>query len=222
MKRIAFLIIASFLIGRPQAYALPDQESSVEHRDNISDVFMAIPDSLLPLLTERTRHHLVDFYQSHIEAKMRNRLGEYVRLDTLAADYLHLTLSASSEVAMKLLSTQTDTLVCMIQTVNASVTDSRVKFFTKKWQSVGNIKFPNPRTSEFFPVVPDSSQTAMQQVQRSIDDLRFVQVTVDPAEPVFTLTLGIKMLDVDERKLAIRHLQALRYRWNGREFVDEK
>ena len=82
MKRIAFLLIFSF--------------SHFLIFAQMSDVFTSMPDTIFPLLTERNRHDMVDFYQNKMEAKVRNRFNDYARLDTLTQTYLRLTLSKST------------------------------------------------------------------------------------------------------------------------------
>jgi hypothetical protein len=55
--------------------------------------------------------------------------------------------------------------------------------------------------------------------QRSIDDLRLVDVAVSPDEPVFTLTLSVEELAQDEKKVARKYVVPVRYRWTGISFV---
>lgn len=203
---------------------------SIAHCENISDVFTTMPDSIYPLLTAKNRKDMVDFYNNKMEAKVRNRLNDYARLDTLTNQYLHLTPSPSSEVVMRLLETSDSTmLICLVQTVTKPIRDSRVKFYDTKWQRLATIKFPEPATADFFKASllspHDGGENPEQQalplmgeVERALDDLRLVDIAVSPDEPVFTLTLSVDELAQDEKKVARKYVVPVRYRWTGISF----
>lgn len=204
---------------------------SIAHCENISDVFTSMPDSIYPLITSKNRHDMVDFYNNKMEAKVRNRLNDYARLDTLTNEYLHLTLSQASEVTMRMLTRNDSTqIICFVQTVTKPIRDSRVKFYDTKWQRLTTVKLPEPATADFFKASllspHDGGENPEQQalplmgeVERALDDLRLVEVTVSPDEPVFTLTLSVEELAQDEKKVARRYVAPVRYRWTGSEFV---
>ena len=186
----------------------------------ISALFTAMPDSILPLLTERNRHDMVDFYRNHMEAKVRNRLSDYALLDTLTDDYLRLTLSRVSTLEMKLLQTA-DSLpfVCLVRTLAAPARASHVEFYDSLWHRIHWLELSMPATRDYFPSIPDSVASQIDFAQRSIDDLRLVEVTLSPFAPVVTFHLSTDELDEDEKRLARRHIHALRYRWTGSDFV---
>ncbi len=211
MKRIALLVIiliSSFL---------------TLHSQRVSELFVSMPDSVFTLLTQKSRRDMVDFYNNHMEARVRNRLNDYVQLDTLTDSFLRLRLSSISRAEMKLLQTEDgDTLVCLVRSITSPVADSHVQFFNLSWQPLYWIELPKPATAEYFTEFPDSVKRDLTFAQRSIDDLRFVSVTIDPVEPVFTFMLSIDELNRDEKTLASRFLRSLRYRWTGSAFVEDK
>ena len=220
-------------------FSLLSSHFSPSNAEGISDVFTSMPDSIYPLLTAKNRRDMVDFYNNKMEAKVRNRLNDYARLDTLTSQYLRLTPSPSSELVMRLLETSDGTtMVCLVQTVTKPIRDSRVKFFDSQWQQLTSVNLPIPETSAFFnenPLPPtggdgeglevdDSAPLSTweelgESLQRSIDDLRLVDIAVSPDEPIFTLTLSVDELAQDEKKVARRHVIPVRYRWTGNSFV---
>lgn len=207
MKRIIFFLIFSF------------SHFLFVHCENISEVFTSMPDSIFPLLTEKNRRDMVDFYNNRMEAKVRNRLNDYVQLDTLTDDFMRLTLSAASAAEMKLLQTEDSVeIICLIQSVTSPVKDSRVKFYSKDWQRLYWLEMPTPETTAFFAESPDSVTRDLRFAQRSIDDLRFVSISIDPAEPIFTFILSVEELEREQKTIARRYLRSLRYRWTGSRF----
>lgn len=214
MKRIILFLIVSL------------SHCLIVHSENIADVFTSMPDSIFPLLTAKNRSDMVDFYKNKMEAKVRNRLNSYARMDTLTDDYLRLTLSGASEAEMKLLQTEDSTeIICLIRSITTPVGDSQIQFFDKDWQRLEWVDVPVPATGEYFgeavaDSVAEETTVTLADVQRSIDDLRFVRIATGPGDPVFTYTLSVDELNRDEKKLAWRHLRTLRYRWTGSRFVN--
>ena len=70
---------------------------------DIKDVFTAMPDSVLPTLSRNNRLDMIDFVLSGMKAEVNDVFDEKSTLDTLTADYLHITLSEAVKVEMKLL-----------------------------------------------------------------------------------------------------------------------
>ncbi len=207
MRRIVILIIflhSSFLAIYSQSVSL---------------FFESMPDSILPLLTAKNRHDMLDFYGNKMDAKVRNRFEDYVQLDTLTDSYLHLTLSKASTAEMKLLHANDSSLIiAFVQTVSAPARDSRIAFFNSQWQRLQWLQLPLTVTSDFFSSAPDSVSHEMNFAQRSVDDMRLVEIYVSPSEPVFTLRLSTDVLADDEKRLARRYVRDVSYRWTGLNF----
>ena len=211
MKRIAFWVLVIAIVHCPM---------SIVHCEGIADVFTSMPDSIYPLLTAKNRKDMVDFYNNKMEAKVRNRLNDYAQLDTLTDQYLRLTLSRSGTAQMRLLqTTDSVSIICLVQTVTTPLRDSHVSFYNPQWQRLHWLQLPMPETADFFSEAPDSVAQDMLFAQRSIDDLRLVDIAVSPDEPVFTLSLSIDELAQEEKKVARRYVRPVRYRWTGSQFV---
>ena len=105
----------------------------------IKDVFSAMPDSVLPTLTRNNRLDMVDFIDSGMKAEVNDVFDGKATLDTLTADYLHLTLSEAVKVEMKLLQSSealadtSDCVVCVVMTYGIKPKESSVRMFTSKW-----------------------------------------------------------------------------------------
>ena len=99
--------------------------------------------------------------------------------------------------------------------------DSRVRFFNAQWQRLYWLELPAPQTPDFFSASPDSVAREMDFAQRSVDDMRLVEVTASPSEPLLTLNVAVDELAEEEKKVARRYVRPLRYRWTGSEFLRE-
>lgn len=106
---------------------------------DIKDVFSAMPDSVLPTLTRNNRLDMIDFVTSGMKAEVNDVFDEKSTLDTLTADYLHITLSEAVKVEMKLLRSSrpladsAEHVVCVVMTYGIKPIESKVQLFTSKW-----------------------------------------------------------------------------------------
>ena len=197
------------------------------------EVLISMPDSLMPLLPVKSRHDMLDFLDNKMEAKVRNRLNDYVCLDTLTEDYFRLSLSEAAETEMRILRTEDSlSVICLVHTVGTSIRDSRAAFYDNKWHLLHWLKLPNPSTEDFFSMEKNEFDSLSvssnivatdtrdwEWMQRSINDLRFVEITIAPDAPVFTFTLSLEPLAEEEKKLALRYVRPLQYRWTGNDFM---
>ena len=106
---------------------------------DMKDVFSAMPDSVLPTLTRNNRLDMIDFVSSGMKAVVNDVFNEKSTLDTLTADYLHITRSEAVKVEMKLLPSSrqlvdsAEQVVCMVMTYGTKPIESKVQLFTSKW-----------------------------------------------------------------------------------------
>ena len=92
MKRLLFFILhSSFFISCAMAQPM------------MRDVFAVMPDSVLPLVTKNNRLDCIDFIENNMEARVRNRMGEYVALEALTSTYARFRTSPLTVMEMKLL-----------------------------------------------------------------------------------------------------------------------
>ena len=103
----------------------------------LRSLFVAMPDSVLPLLTKTNRMDCIDFLDSNMKAEVKNRFNKTSELKVLTKDYLELQLTSQSSVEMKLLPMNDSVkVVCMVHTVCGSVCDSEITFYDTQWKQL--------------------------------------------------------------------------------------
>ena len=111
---------------------------------NMKELFVAMPmpDTLVSLLTKVNREDFGDFLASKMKAEVRNRFGKTSEMTELTDDYLYLKMTSASSMEMKLLPLN-DSLkvVCVIQTYQAPVADSKVRFYDTDWKPLEASRF---------------------------------------------------------------------------------
>ena len=182
---------------------------------NMRAVFIGMPDSIIPLLTENNRADCVDFIDAGMRAQVSNRLGGKSELLQLTDDYLRMKTSSHSTFEMKLLPrTAGDTLLCVVRSVCAEACNSRVSFYTKEWKECKDVQFEYPALDSFFNA-GDSLGLVL-----DIADIYLVELRLSSAgsglEASYTMPAYMSKAD---SLFVTRYLRKIDYRWDGKGFV---
>lgn len=119
---------------------------------DMASVFTAMPDQYIPQLEGAWRKDLVDLYKSGKEARLKNTMNGFSRLQKLTEDYLLLETTERTTIEMKLLPLVNKTyVVSMILTIKGPVPDSKIQFFTTDWEPLETADlFEHPITSDWY------------------------------------------------------------------------
>lgn len=118
---------------------------------DMKTLFVAMPDSVIPLLTKVNREDCVDFLASNMKAEVKNRFGKPSELKKLTEDYLLLQTTERSSMEMKLLPVNDSVkVVCVVNTVCGPACDSSVRFYDTQWQELKQRDFIQLPSVEAF------------------------------------------------------------------------
>lgn len=202
MKKLSLLVILFALFcARAEAQSL-------------RNLFVEMPDTLLPLLTTNDRRDLIDFWDARMSTEVINRLDGKSRITALTDDFLALRLTHSSSMQIKMLSAEGgDTLLCVINTVGGEAPDSRIRFYDNRWRSTVAHYFEKPSISDFF-ISSDSVADAL-----DVCDIYLVRLSLmaDSDSLRADYTMPAYMTRTDSARVAPL-LRPLHYRWTGRRF----
>ena len=102
---------------------------------DMKTVFVAMPDSLTPLLTKVNKEDCIDFLASNMKAEVKNRFDKPAEMKVLTEDYMQLQMTENSTLEMKLFPLNDSVkVVCMVKTVCASACDSNIHFYSSDWK----------------------------------------------------------------------------------------
>lgn len=166
-------------------------------------LLVAMPDSILPLLTKNNRMDCVDFVDSKMKAEVKNRLGEVSELKVLTKDYLFLQMTSQSTVEMKLLSVNDSAkVVCVVRTVCAPVCDSAVEFYDISWKRLKTADYiACPPVDSFFRN-PAQTDLPYQLLREKADvDLIKASLSVERAVIRFEYTTPDYLSEDDREKI---------------------
>lgn len=179
------------------------------------DVFVAMPDSVLLLVTENNRLDCIDFVDNNMEAKVRNRADEFVEMKKLTDDYLFFQTSESSRTEMKLLTVQDSVqVVCVVRTYLGPGADSDVAFYrADSWQSLERsvlscLNGARPAVEDFF--VDENGDDSKDNYIQMLRDFPLMEANLSADTLELTWTLGLSALSRDEKKAAQKIVQPIR------------
>lgn len=189
--------------------------ASAAMAQDMPQLFVEAPDTVLPLLTRNNRADCVDFLDAKMRARVTNRLDGRSELLSISDDFLELRNSESSTVQMKLLPFGEDTIIAVVRSVCAEACDSRLSFYYKDW-SQANVTFSRPPIKDFF-IPTDSLDFLMARC-----DIYLVRLSLSPVDNVLTADYTMpQYMSEEDSALVAPKLRTLRYRWNGVSFVRE-
>ena len=139
---------------------------------DMKSLFIAMPDSLAPLLTKVNKEDFGDFLASNMKAEVKN--SEMLKL---TADYLNLKMSESSEVQMKLLPVNDSVkVVCVVHTYKGPAADSSIRFYSTQWEELPLSSYLTlPKEDAFYKApVAEADQETYYNLRKQADMYLFV------------------------------------------------
>ena len=171
---------------------------------NMNSVFIAMPDSITPLLSQVNKEDCVDFLDSNMKAEVTNRFGGKTEMKVLTDDYVLMQTTPGSTLEMKLFPVNDSTkVVCMVKTVCASACDSEIRFYASDWsKELSMDDFLQRPDVEAFYLPQDSITEEYTLIRKKADmDLMKASLSKDDASLTFIYTTPEYMNKEDKEKL---------------------
>lgn len=171
---------------------------------DMGELFVKMPDEYIVELEDAWRKDLVDLYQAGKDAKLQNRMQGTSQLMKLTPDYLKIQTTVRSTVELRRLPLINDTyIICMVTTVSAPVSDSRVDFFTTDWKPlpVDDLYLPASVNDFLLPEV-DTTDVVFLDVMAALDMDLFVYRLNEKAQTLTAEYVTLDYLDTPMREKA--------------------
>ena len=186
---------------------------------DMKSLFIAMPDSLAPLLTKVNKEDFGDFLASNMKAEVKNRLGNSEMLK-LTADYLNLKMSESSEVQMKLLPVNDSVnVVCVVHTYKGPAADSNIRFYSTQWEELPLSSYLTlPKEDAFYKTpVAEADQETYHNLRKQADMYLFVAKLSEKDNTLLYSYTTPDYLDkgTAEKLKPFLNAEPLKYIWTG-------
>lgn len=186
----------------------------------LRSLFVAMPDSVLPLLTKTNRMDCIDFLDSNMKAEVKNRFNNTSELKVLTKDYLELQLTSQSSVEMKLLPMNDSVkVVCMVHTVCGPVCDSEITFYDTQWKLLPSKNFITlPEVDRFYYL--NTNEESYATVRKAADmNLMKANLSSEASTLTFIYTTPEYLSKEDREKLELYlRKEPIVYQWGEGRF----
>ena len=178
MKRILILIFVLCVYG------------AAGRAQDLKTLFVALPDSLSPLLTEVNRADFGDFLESGMKAEVKNRFGNMSEMTKLTSDYLFLKTTSASTLELKLLPLNDSVkVICAVSTYSAPAADSHIAFYDMKWHELPISDFLQlPQEDEFYLKPVSAEQADSLKNLRAYADMYLWKAELSVDKPILSFT----------------------------------
>ena len=154
-KRFGFLFVSSFFFVSLQGFSRDDiiilKTEKKEFLDmkkiliiicfltcwlgvsaqSLREVWIEMPDSILPYLSKSQRTELADYVEMKAEPAVLSTFGDSVRIERMTNNYLLLKANEAIRLEIKLLDNNT---LALVQTWMAPAAESKLSLFNLQWQ----------------------------------------------------------------------------------------
>ena len=183
--------------------------------------FLNMPDSLTPLLSAVNKADFVDFLESDMKARVKNKFGNVSEMTDLDSTYVRIAMTDRSSWQLKVLTLNDSVnILCTVFTACAPVCDSKIRFFSTEWEELPLSDYlALPAMDNFF-LPADSVQTEEYKELRLKTDMLLVTADFSEADELLTLTFTTPryMEEEDAEKLKDYLRNPLIYRWEEGQF----
>lgn len=190
---------------------------------DMKKVFIAMPDSLTPLLTKVNKEDCIDFLASNMKAEIKNRFDKSSEMKVLTEDYLQMQMTENSTLEMKLFPVNDSVkIVCMVKTVCSSACDSEIRFYDTSWKKEfpksDYLQLPAPQTF-YLPTDTVSSEVELIKKKADMHVMKAV-LSKDDSSLSFIYTTPDYLNQEDREKLSpYLRKEAVVYRWKDGKFL---
>jgi len=209
MKRITAIFILALAVSMASA-------------TDLRTLFVNMPDSIIPTLTKSERMDFLDYMDSGMRARVRNKLGGESELTVLQDDRLSVKTSQSGRMDMVLFPRKNGkNIICIIKTVAARYDDSHLSFYNEDWTPIESKDLIElPQFDDYLTKDAFKNDSLADLKKQSM--LRLQSVTALDGTLEFRYTSLDYIGEDAERFKSWFKADPIRYNWTGKRFKREK
>ena len=181
---------------------------------SLREIWIEMPDSIVPYLTKSQRTELVDYIKMNVTPVVKNTFGDSTFIKKMTKDYLKVSLNKNTQLEIKILDPSSFALV---ETWNGPVAESKLRIYDYQWKA-RNITLP-----ETFSVQrPDTMSNSAYADLCSIMTPRLQELHFSDMDNFLLVDYNFPLLSKEDVKRARMLLKPSRLIWTGKVFRYEK
>lgn len=182
----------------------------------MASVLVSMPQELTYYIDGGLKHDMIALIKDQRRATVTNLMQGQSTLLDLTDDHFFLQTTESSSLEAHLLPVNDTTqIICLISTVYAPVADSKVRFFTTRWEELdGKAYFKTPKLTDFLKKEKREDRALL-----DCFDAYFVQYTFKNGSDTIAARLSSLDYMIDAEKLEPDMAQKeIAYKWSKTAF----
>ena len=184
----------------------------------MEDLFLSMPDSLLPMLDNEAKKDLLDFYKSNMEPKLPNNWGTKSKLTKMETDFLQLEEDEHGTVTTSLAilpNKGKDLVVCMITTIKMPQPDSELFVYKVKRNIETDTDEWTPLDTKKIITLPSTTEKG-----ESVPMVEYMEIKLIPQNNGYH-SLEISTDNTDGQDDVKKPAVSI-FKWNGTKFTLQK
>lgn len=177
---------------------------------SLREVWIEMPDSILPYLSKSQRTELADYVEMKAEPVVLNVFGDSVRIERMTNNYLLVKASEVTLLEIKLLDNNT---LALVQTWKAPAAESKLSLFDLQWQPKEAVVEYNENI-----VKPDTMTDEEFNDLKSLMYPRLKEYRLSPENNSLSVNWNYPLLSKKELKRMVALLKPQVLNWTGRDF----
>lgn len=179
-------------------------------------MWLSMPNEILPFLNDKLRADLLDYTKISPKTVITNLYGGTTSIDTLTNDYMAVRLTEESSLQMQtLLTTDGDTIICLVHHYEFPEAESSVVLYNENWEKLSDIKFD----LDYLVNKPDTMSDERYSEIFMMMDPYIIHYTLSESEKgTITVSIEVPLLTDEERKSLNAISMQRNYKWDGKAF----
>ena len=177
---------------------------------SLREVWIEMPDSILPYLSKSQRTELADYVEMKAEPAVLSTFGDSVRIERMTNNYLLVKASEVTLLEIKLLNNNT---LALVQTWKAPAAESKLSLFDLQWQPKEAVVEYNENI-----VKPDTITDEEFNDLKSLMYPRLKEYRLSPENNSLSVSWNYPLLSKKELKRMVDLLKPQVLNWTGRDF----
>lgn len=182
------------------------------------ELWINMPDSLTVFLNRGLRTELADYVDMKVTAEVNNLLKEKTVIDTMTVDYMHVKLTAASELELKLLPRKGgDIMVCMVRTYHGPAAQSTMTCYDLEWNLIAGT-FVRPLMMADFIQKPKTMTEERYRDLMAMADIQLTAFHLSPDNQTLDVKFTIPQLTREDQADFDALLTQTKLKWDGEVF----
>lgn len=182
---------------------------------SLRDIWINMPDTIVPYLNESKRTQLVDNIETGNRSVIDNLLTDSTEITMISANYLSVSLNSSVVMEIKLLENRDGGMtVCVVTTYKAPSAESTIAFYDMQWQRMPSSLMRPVVAASLMKCADGMSEEEFEEVSLLLDP-KLIELHLSESDNTLTIGYSLPVMPEADELRARQILSPQTLRWNG-------